>query len=74
MAALPGALDPGAAAALPVAGVTALRAVRRLGSVLGPAARRPDSGLASGRPNGRPGDDPTEAFEGAQAWNSVSMD
>jgi NADPH:quinone reductase-like Zn-dependent oxidoreductase len=35
MATLPGSLDPVSAAALPVAGVTALRAVRRLGSVLG---------------------------------------
>ncbi|MDT3440984.1 zinc-binding dehydrogenase [Pseudofrankia sp. BMG5.37] len=35
LAVLPTALDPGAAAALPVAGVTALRAIRRLGSVLG---------------------------------------
>ncbi|MBL7498934.1 zinc-binding dehydrogenase [Frankia sp. CNm7] len=35
LAVLPVGLDPGAAAALPVAGVTALRAVRRLGSVLG---------------------------------------
>ncbi len=35
MAVLPAALDPGTAAALPVAGATALRAVRRLGSMLG---------------------------------------
>lgn len=35
LAVLPDAVDFGAAAALPVAGVTALRAVRRLGSVLG---------------------------------------
>jgi NADPH:quinone reductase-like Zn-dependent oxidoreductase len=35
LAALPDAVDFGAAAAVPVAGVTALRAVRRLGSVVG---------------------------------------
>jgi NADPH:quinone reductase-like Zn-dependent oxidoreductase len=35
LAVLPDAVDFGAAAALPVAGVTALRAVRRLGSVVG---------------------------------------
>jgi NADPH:quinone reductase len=35
LAVLPAAVDFGAAAALPAAGVTALRAVRRLGSVLG---------------------------------------
>jgi NADPH:quinone reductase len=35
LAVLPDGLDPGAAAALPVAGVTALRALRRLGAVVG---------------------------------------
>jgi NADPH:quinone reductase len=35
LAVLPGTVEFGAAAALPVAGVTALRAVRRLGSVVG---------------------------------------
>ena len=35
LAALPAGVDHSAAAALPVAGVTALRAVRRLGSILG---------------------------------------
>jgi NADPH:quinone reductase-like Zn-dependent oxidoreductase len=35
MAVLPESVDPGAAAALPVAGVTALRAIRRLGPILG---------------------------------------
>jgi NADPH:quinone reductase len=35
LAVLPGAVEFGAAAALPVAGVTALRAVRQLGSVVG---------------------------------------
>ena len=35
LAVLPDAVDFGAAAALPVAGMTALRALRRLGSVIG---------------------------------------
>ena len=35
LAVLPDGLDPGAAAALPVAAVTALRAIRRLGAVIG---------------------------------------
>ncbi|HEY1569584.1 MAG TPA: hypothetical protein VGF68_21310, partial [Solirubrobacteraceae bacterium] len=35
LAVLPDGLDAGAAAALPVAGVTALRALRRLGAVIG---------------------------------------
>ncbi|MGC0416032.1 zinc-binding dehydrogenase [Embleya sp. AB8] len=35
LAVVPAGVDPGVAAALPVAGVTALQAVRRLGSVLG---------------------------------------